>query len=191
MSLPILEQLARFASERTYDSLPRPVIESVKRRILDTVGVAVAAYEQRTADGIAAMVAESGGAPQATLIGRADRAPAAMAAFYNGTLAHSLDFDDTHLPSVLHPSAAVTPAALAVAEATSADSRALIGAIAVGIEVTIRTGMGTRPRSAERWAPPQRRRSCLVLTESASPTPSVSRPAWVPASSRRTALAAP
>ena len=36
--------------------------------------------------------------------------------FVNGVLAHALDYDDTHLPSILHPSASVVPASLAVAE---------------------------------------------------------------------------
>jgi 2-methylcitrate dehydratase PrpD len=68
--------------------------------------------------------------------------PAAAAALVNGTLAHSLDFDDTHLPSVLHPSSAVVPAALAVAEATGASGPALLDAAGVGVEITVRLGMG-------------------------------------------------
>jgi len=59
----------------------------------------------------------------------------------NGTLAHSLDFDDTHLPSVLHPSASVVPAALAVAEARGASGARLLDAIGVGVEVAVRVGM--------------------------------------------------
>jgi 2-methylcitrate dehydratase PrpD len=68
--------------------------------------------------------------------------PAPSAALLNGTLAHSLDFDDTHLPSVLHPSSPVVPAALAVAEATGATATALLDAAGVGIEVAVRLGMG-------------------------------------------------
>jgi 2-methylcitrate dehydratase PrpD len=64
-----------------------------------------------------------------------------MAALANGVLAHSLDYDDTHLPSVLHPSATVVPAALAAAEAVGADGRETIRAIAVGLEVCVRIGM--------------------------------------------------
>ena len=55
--------------------------------------------------------------PQATAVGVPDRVTAAQAAFVNGVLAHSLDYDDTHLPSVLHPSASVVPAALAAGRA--------------------------------------------------------------------------
>ena len=67
---------------------------------------------------------------------------AAEAAFVNGVLAHSLDYDDTHLPSILHPSASVVPAALAVAEWQSVSGTALLDAVAVGLEITVRLGMG-------------------------------------------------
>ena len=59
----------------------------------------------------------------------------------NGTLAHSLDYDDTHLPSVLHPSATVVPAALAAAESSGAKGRDLLAAIAAGNELVVRVGM--------------------------------------------------
>jgi 2-methylcitrate dehydratase PrpD len=75
------------------------------------------------------------------LIGRGDRYPAASAALMNGTPAHSLDYDDTHLPSVLHPSAAVVPAALAAAERSGARGRDLLTAIACGDELVVRVGM--------------------------------------------------
>lgn len=84
---------------------------------------------------------EWGGAEDATAIGIAGRLPTPSAALVNGTLAHSLDFDDTHLPSVLHPSSAVLPAALAVAERTGASGPAFLDAATVGIEVTCRLGM--------------------------------------------------
>ena len=67
----------------------------------------------------------------------------------NGVLAHSLDFDDTHLPSVLHPSAPVVPAALAAAEHAGATGARRVAAIAVGLEVVrparhgrVRRGLG-------------------------------------------------
>jgi 2-methylcitrate dehydratase PrpD len=81
-----------------------------------------------------------GGTDQASVIlGSPTAAP--TAALLNGTMAHALDFDDTHLPSILHPSAAVVPAALAVAELVDADGTALLDAIVVGVEVTCRLGM--------------------------------------------------
>jgi 2-methylcitrate dehydratase PrpD len=74
-------------------------------------------------------------------VGGGPPVPAALAALANGVLAHSLDYDDTHLPSVLHPSAPVIPAALAAAELAGASGRDTIRAIAVGLEVCVRLGM--------------------------------------------------
>ncbi|MPZ60841.1 MAG: MmgE/PrpD family protein [Propionibacteriales bacterium] len=142
MSEPTLaERIAAFAATSTYDDLPADVVDSVKMRVLDTLGIAVAASPLDTSRAARAWAVEQGGAEMASAVGVAHRLPAALAGLVNGVLAHSLDYDDTHLPSVLHPSAAVVPAALAAAERTGADGRRLIHAIAVGLETTVRLGM--------------------------------------------------
>lgn len=137
----LAQQLARFAANATYDTLPEDVIVDVRGRVLDILGICFAATELDTSRAAAAWVAAQGGVPHANAIGISERVPAAQAAFVNGVLAHSLDYDDTHLPSVLHPSASVVPAAIAAAQAAGADGKALIAAIAVGIEVCVRVGM--------------------------------------------------
>ncbi|MDI2030853.1 MmgE/PrpD family protein [Saccharopolyspora sp. TS4A08] len=128
---------ARLATEGVDDVLADDLV----RRIVDVVGNSLAATREEPARIAGAVATEWGGAPQATGIGMGQRLPAPSAALVNGTLAHSLDFDDTHLPSVLHPSAAVVPAALATAERTGAGGAALLAAAAMGIEVTCRLGM--------------------------------------------------
>ncbi len=140
----LAERLASFAANTTFERLPPEVVHSVKQRVLDSLGICLASSAFGLGDGVAALVEESGGRPQAGLIGgtKDARFPAAQAALVNGTLAHSLDFDDTHLPSVLHPSASIVPAALAMGEATGRSGAEVLAAIAVGIEITVRTGMG-------------------------------------------------
>ncbi len=139
---PTLSQsLAGFAAKVTYDDLPDDVRASVRQRVLDTVGIALAATELDTSRGVLDFVAAQGGRPDAHVISRRDRVPAAQAALANGVLAHSLDYDDTHLPSILHPSAPVVPAALAAAEAVGAAGTELVAAVAVGLEVCVRVGM--------------------------------------------------
>ena len=140
--MTLVQRLAAFAAGTTYDALPAEVTTSVKRRVLDILGIALAASARGLADGVLELVADDGGAPRASVVGSELRVPEAQAAFVNGTLAHSLDFDDTHLPSVLHPSASVVPATLAMAEAAGASGREAIRAAAVGIEITVRVGMG-------------------------------------------------
>jgi 2-methylcitrate dehydratase PrpD len=135
------QQLGAFAARTSYDDLPVEVVESVKMRILDTLGIAAAASTLDTSRAAREWARGQGGAGTASAVGVPVGLPANLAAFVNGVLAHSLDFDDTHLPSVLHPSASVVPAALAAAERTGASGRELIRAIAIGLETCVRLGM--------------------------------------------------
>ncbi|MFS8204251.1 MmgE/PrpD family protein [Streptomyces sp. CWNU-52B] len=149
MAEPTLARhLAEFAAGTAYDTLPPEVTASVRRRVVDVLGLCVAAHRLPTSAAIVEHVREQGGRPQATVVGGGHTLlPAPLAALANGVLAHSLDYDDTHLPSVLHPSASVVPAALAAAETAGADGRRTIHAVAVGLEVCVRLGMAGYDRA--------------------------------------------
>lgn len=139
--MTLSEKIAEFAAVTEYDALPEEVRASVRSRVLDTLGNCLAALELDTSDAIRDHVTSQGGTPQAVALGIGVLVPATQAALVNGVLAHSLDFDDTHLPSILHPSATVIPAALAAAQLADATGRELMRAIAVGLEVCVRLGM--------------------------------------------------
>jgi 2-methylcitrate dehydratase PrpD len=109
--------------------------------VTDIIGISIAASGMETARIVEGVIRGWSGEGQSGIIGKAERYPTASAALMNGTLAHSLDYDDTHLPSVLHPSAAVVPAALAAAEASGATGRDLLCAVAAGDELVVRIGM--------------------------------------------------
>lgn len=135
--------LGRFAADVRSNGLPDDVVLDATERVIDTLGNALAAVGEEPASIALGVASDMGGAEQATSIGSGLRLPAASAAFVNGTLAHALDFDDTHLPSVLHPSASVVPAALAVAELTGATGIETLTAVAVGDEIAVRLGMAS------------------------------------------------
>ncbi|GHJ47960.1 MmgE/Prp family protein [Catellatospora sp. TT07R-123] len=134
--------LAEFAVSCRDGAVP----DGVPGRVLDILGLALAAQDDPAVRAVLTSVRRWGGTPEATVIGTGDRLPAPAAALVNGVMAHALDFDDTHLPSVLHPSAGVVPAALAAAEATGADGPALVRAVAAGIEICNRLGMAAYDR---------------------------------------------
>src|SRR5699024_1827831 len=136
----LVQQLAKFAIN-SMEAIPSEVEKSVRERIVDTLGLAIAGVELDSSKAVAKFVQRQGGPDEAYAIG-VGRVGAAWAAFNNGVLAHSLDYDDTHLPSILHPSASVIPAAIAMGERVGAESEQLLRAIAVGIEITVRVGMG-------------------------------------------------
>jgi 2-methylcitrate dehydratase PrpD len=134
-------RVAELAADIEIDALPADVVASTRLRLLDVLGLALRAQELDTSRAVIKYVADQGGRGEATAIGASTRVPAALAGLVNGTLAHSLDYDDTHLPSVLHPSATVVPSALATAEAVGASGDELIVAVAVGLETCVRLGM--------------------------------------------------
>ena len=111
----LLQEVSRFASGARDGGIEPEILQDARRRTTDIIGIALAASGMEPARIVGGLIEGWGGEEQASVIGRGDRYPAASAALMNGTLAHSLDYDDTHLPSVLHPSAAVVPAALAAA----------------------------------------------------------------------------
>jgi 2-methylcitrate dehydratase PrpD len=144
----LAEQLAAFAARTAHAGAPEPVRASVRQRILDVLGLQAAALALPTSEAALGFVLEQGGAEQAHVVGTDQRVPAAWAAFANGVLAHSLDYDDTHLPSILHPSASVVPAAIAAGELAEADGARVMDAAAVGIETVVRLGMAGYDRSS-------------------------------------------
>ncbi len=135
------QRLAAFVVELRYEDLPPEVVHKAKLHLLDVVGCGLAAHALGVAtEGRQAMV-EAGGEPEATVIGRRERLPAAAAAFANAMLCHGLDFDDTHSDSVSHISAVSCPAVLAAAEAAGASGREAITAIVAANETVARIGM--------------------------------------------------
>lgn len=144
----LVGQLAHLVACAAPDSVPREVLASTRNRVLDTLGICLAAASLDTSAAVRSWTVGQGGTPEARAIGAAEPMPAALAALINGTLAHSLDYDDTHLPSVLHPSATLVPACLAAAEARRSSGPELLVAVAAGLEVCVRLGMAGYDRSA-------------------------------------------
>ncbi|ROZ78027.1 MmgE/PrpD family protein [Ramlibacter sp. WS9] len=135
-------KLAHRAVETRYEDLTQQEVLATKHGILDTFGVLLAGTTLGPkVREIVEFVKESGGREEATILGFGGKVPAMMAAYANGATVHSLDFDDTHDPSTLHPTASCLPAALAVMEKLGGKTgRDLITAIAVGNDLVSRMG---------------------------------------------------
>lgn len=133
------EELAEFAAALRYEQLPPEVVERVRLHALDLVGVCLLGAPMDFARILRELAGTSGGTAESTLLGSGGlRLPAPAAALYNGGLAHGNEFDDTYGPGRWHGSAGVVPPALAVAELRHADGKALITALAAGLEIGCR-----------------------------------------------------
>jgi 2-methylcitrate dehydratase PrpD len=139
----VTRELAFFCAEIGLDRLPAEVSERARFLILDLVGNIVRARHDAESTGafLAATRAMGLAAGNAGVFGDAARYTPAGAAFLNGALAHSLDFDDTHAAASLHPGAPVIPAALAAGEMAGAPGADVLAAIVAGYEVTCRVAL--------------------------------------------------
>ena len=137
----ITSQLAEFAAQTQTRDLPEAALRMMRLSMLDWAAVGLAGRDEPVARITRDMVLDEGGAPQAGLNGHAGRVPARAAALSNGATSHALDYDDTHFAHIGHPSVAVIPAALAVAEIQDADGASLQAAALIGVEASIRVGV--------------------------------------------------
>jgi 2-methylcitrate dehydratase PrpD len=141
MTQTIAERLAQFSESLQFDDIPPEVIEKTNRLVLDTIGICIGSTQIDFGRSALKLIAKWGGAPEATLIGRRTKVPAHNAALCNGILGHGQDYDDTHTESVVHPSAALVPVALAMAESTGCSGREMLTALVGGLEASIRIAM--------------------------------------------------
>lgn len=125
--------------------LPDHVAASARLHLLDAIGVGLAAAGSRAGEPYLRFASQlSGGG--SSIFGHASGVGAADAALVNGGLIHSLEFDDTHLPSIAHGSSALAAAALASGEAAGAGGTAMLRAYAHGWEVLVRFGLASPGR---------------------------------------------
>ncbi|MGA0565623.1 MmgE/PrpD family protein [Ancylobacter sp. VNQ12] len=141
-------RLATYVAELSFEELPAEVVARTERLILDFVGnVARGGAEADSSPSVLAMLARLGldGPGDCTVIGSPRSYSPSVAALLNGTFGHSLDFDDTHAASSLHPSAPVVSAALAAAEMTGTSGPQFVTAVIAGYEVCCRLGLALDP----------------------------------------------
>jgi 2-methylcitrate dehydratase PrpD len=93
---------------------------------------------------------EAGGNPQASLIGHAARLPMLSAALVNGAIGHALDYDDVNLAMPGHPSVAILPGLIALAEQRKSSGHDVIAAFVAGYETACHIGSAMRPGHYDR-----------------------------------------
>ncbi|MFP3975117.1 MAG: MmgE/PrpD family protein [Dehalococcoidia bacterium] len=140
------EMLAKTISEVGYNDIPARAIDMAKMSLLDALAVTLAAggFGEGPKQFIDLAI-EAGGRQESSIIGFDVKVPSHMAAFANGAMAHTLDFEDAHDKALVHPNAATVPAALAIAESLgNVNGKDLITSIVLGSDLVCRLGLALR-----------------------------------------------
>jgi 2-methylcitrate dehydratase PrpD len=141
----ISKRLARFVAEARPGDIPSAVRHEAKRALLNFFAAALGGCRDRAIELSLGVLSGFAGRSAAPVIGRQERVDALTAAFINAASGNVLDFDDTHVPTVIHPTAPVAPALLALAAERRVSGADLLDAFILGVEIACRLGNTVSP----------------------------------------------
>jgi len=147
------EQFGDFTASLDYRDIASDLLQDLKLHILDTLGVCFACSTLPYARILIDIQRKEEKAGECTVVGFGDKLPARAAAFMNGCLSHGYNFDDTHIQAIVHPTAVIMPTVFSLGERGRVDGKAALTAIAAGLEIVIRLGLGA-PEMVQRGIDP-------------------------------------
>lgn len=146
----LTRQIAEFVAASRLEDIPEEVQAHGERAIFNGFGTALGGVGDQAVANLSAALAPYSGRPVATVIGSGQRHDPPTAAFLNAAAMNVFDFDDTHAGTIIHPTAPVAPAVLALAESTRQTGAEALHAFILGVEITCRLGNAISPGHYDR-----------------------------------------
>jgi len=135
------DAIANFVADASFERLPADVLEAARFCLVDWFGVAIGAANEEAIQSVKRVAKGWNASGKSPILLDGETTPAA-AALVNGTMAHCLDFDDTHVGSIAHLTGPTWAAAFAVGTHIGASPRDIVAAFVSGFEVGGRLGSG-------------------------------------------------
>lgn len=146
----VTDTLARFVARTQWADVPADVRHEAKRALVNYFAVALAGAHDPTIDKAVKVYGRFAAREEATLVGRCERNDMLNAAALNAMSANVFDFDDTHLPTIIHPGAPVAAPLFALAQTIALSGEALLLAFVLGVEAACRIGNAVSPEHYQR-----------------------------------------
>lgn len=146
----VTRRLAAWVVGSKWEDVPQAARYEAVRSVFNWVGCCLGGARHVTTERALAALAEFSGKPEATVLGRPERLDILHAALLNGITSHVLDYDDTHLETIIHPAGPVASAILALGERLGTSGPDFIHAFTLGVEVECRIGKAVYPSHYER-----------------------------------------
>jgi 2-methylcitrate dehydratase PrpD len=137
--------LAKYIVSGELAAIPPEVRKEAARTLLNWVGCAIGGSANQAVDIAISALSPFFGPPQASLLGRKERTDILHASLINGIASHVLDYDDTHLRTIIHPAGPVVSAILALSEYRPVSGSEFLNAMILGIEAECRIGNAVCP----------------------------------------------
>jgi len=142
---PAAATLGAFIAQSRFADVPATVTHEAKRAVLNFIGTCLGGRRDPAVPQLIDVLRPFSGKPEAVVIGQPDRLDMLNAALVNAVAGNTLEFDDTHQPTVIHPTAPVLPPILALADHRPLSGEELLHAFALGVDVACRVGNSVTP----------------------------------------------
>lgn len=142
----VTRTLARYAISARKEDIPQKVRHEAARTLLNYIGCALGGSTHESVNIAISALSPFSGPAQASIIGRKERLDILHTSLMNGISSHVLDYDDTHLKTVIHPGGPVISAILALSETRTITGADFMNALVVGVEVACRIGNAVYPQ---------------------------------------------
>lgn len=143
--------ICTFLAQLSAETVSSEIFDDIRYKTLDWIGCVIGALGKKSSTAVLEMVREAGGNPQSSAFGIDEKTSMYMAAFSNGILGHTLEYDDVNKVAITHPGAIAIPVALAAAEYSDAGYEQYALGVVAGYEVMIRLGTALNPSHYEHW----------------------------------------
>ncbi|MBX9748886.1 MAG: MmgE/PrpD family protein [Roseococcus sp.] len=137
--------LGEFIAASRWEHIKPSLRHDAKRAILNHLGCALGVAHDPAVTTALDVMREFSGPAVATVIGQGVKLDPMAASFVNAIASNLLDYDDTHLATVIHPAAPVAPALFALAEQRGFSGAGVLHAFLLGGEVECRIGNAISP----------------------------------------------
>ena len=141
----ISEGLARWVTSLRWADIPAAVRHEALRSLVNYFAVALAAANDATIGKTIRVLQSCASGATASLVGRRQRFDLLNAAAINAQAANVYDYDDTHIPSVMHPTAPVAAALFALAQTRVVSGPQFLCAFVAGVEIECRIANAISP----------------------------------------------
>ena len=139
------KEVAEFALDLDFESLDSDVIKAGKKAFINFLAVSIYSSNDPTLKILLELFNENTNKQLASIVGTNIKSNLDNATLANGYLGHLEDFDDTHFPTIIHPSSPTFPSALALAENMGKNGKEFLLASILGIEICCRVGVAMHP----------------------------------------------
>jgi len=132
--------IANYVFQSSDKEMSPAVLHEAKRSLINYFAVTFAAGKDETLSKAIEVFSRFSANTVASILGRNIKTDILNAAALNAMAANVFDFDDTHIPTIIHPTAPVASAILALSQTQKINGSDFLRALVLGMEIECRIG---------------------------------------------------